>query len=358
MKSTVLFCAILILSIIVKAQESKPAINISGFIEAYYLYNFNNPSTHNQPSFLYSLNRANEFNVNLGYIKANYSTDKMRSNFALMTGTYSQANLSAEPEVLRNLFEANIGLKISSKKNLWVDAGVFPSHIGFESAIGKDCWNLTRSILAENSPYYESGIKLGYTATNEEWYLAVMILNGWQRIRRPDGNSTPAFGTQVTYKPNKDVTINSSTFIGNDKPDTIRKMRYFHNFYTTFSLSKKWSSTIGFDAGAEQKRKKSSEMNVWYSPILIIKYAATDKLSFSARGEYYRDRNEVIISPGTPNGFQTSGISVNADYAIQRNVLWRLEARSLHSKDKIFDKRNNGLAPDCAWIATSLSVSF
>lgn len=59
-----------------------------------------------------------------------------------------------------------------------------PSHIGFESAIGKDCWNLTRSILADNSPYYETGIKLGYTSKNEKLYLAGMYLNGWQRIQK------------------------------------------------------------------------------------------------------------------------------------------------------------------------------
>jgi hypothetical protein len=48
------------------------------------------------------------------------------------------------------LLEANIGYKPFAATNFWIDAGVMPSHIGFESAIGSDCWNLTRSILAEN----------------------------------------------------------------------------------------------------------------------------------------------------------------------------------------------------------------
>ena len=358
MKKAFLIVTGLIYFIRLTAQETKPVLTFSGYIETYYLYNFNNPVTHNQPSFLYSFNRANEVNLNIGYSKVNYSTEKIRANFALMTGTYPHANLSAEPEVLRNLLEGNIGVKISSTKNLWIDAGIFSSHIGFESAIGKDCWNLTRSILAENTPYYESGVKLGYTTTNEKWYLAAMILNGWQRIKRPDGNSTPAFGTQVTYKPNQTTVINSSTFIGNDKPDSIRKMRYFHNFYATFGLTKKWSATFGFDAGAEQKRKRSSEMNTWYSPVLIIKYSPGNRLSFSVRAEYYRDKNQVIISSGIMNGFQTSGISANVDYAIDKNVLWRIETRSLNSKDKIFEKRNSMLISDCTWLATSLSVSF
>ena len=339
-------------------SKNASAITFSGYAEVYYLYNFNNTLNNNQPPFIYSFNRSNEFNVNLGYMKANYSSEKVRGNLALMTGTYPHANLSAEPEVLRNLLEGNIGVKISNRKSLWLDAGIFTSHIGFESAIGKDCWNLTRSLLADNSPYYESGVKLGYITTDEKWYLAAMLLNGWQRIKRVDGNSTPAFGTQITYKPNKNVTINSSTFIGNDKPDSVRQMRYFHNFYTIFNLNEKWACTFGFDAGMEQKAKGSSKMNKWYSPVLILKYSATNKLSIAARGEYYRDKNGVIISYGTPNGFQTTGISANVDYSIQPNVLWRVEARSLQSKDKIFDKRNAMLTRNTSWLATSISVSF
>lgn len=183
---------------------------ISGYLETYYSYDFANPYDHNRPEFVYSHNRHNEVNINLGFIKAAYSTNKVRANLALMAGTYANANLSEEPGVLKNIFEANAGVQISKKKNLWVDAGIFSSHIGFESAIGKDCWNVTRSILADNSPYYESGVKLSYTSDNEKYFISGLILNGWQRIQRVNGNNTPAFGHQITFKPNSKVTLNVS----------------------------------------------------------------------------------------------------------------------------------------------------
>eukprot|EP01035_Chromulina_nebulosa_P056617 gene56617-77590_t len=41
---------------------------------------------------------------------------------ALMAGTYANANLGAETGVLKNILEANIGIKISKNKNLWLDA--------------------------------------------------------------------------------------------------------------------------------------------------------------------------------------------------------------------------------------------
>ena len=340
------------------AQEEKKTLTLSAYTEVYYLYNFNKPINNTQPAFLYNFNRNNEVNLNLGFVKAGYNTEKVRTNLALMTGTYTQANLVAEPEVLRHIFEANIGVKLSAKSNFWLDAGIFPSHIGFESAIGKDNYNLTRSILAENSPYYEAGVKLGYTSKNEKWFLSALILNGWQRIKRPDGNTTPALGTQVTYKPSESVTLNSSTFIGNDKPDSLRQFRYFHNYYGIFQLDKKLSVITGFDIGLEQKSKGSSQMNAWYSPVLIVKYNASDKVSLSARSEFYSDKKGVIISAITPDGFKTLGFSANVDYAIYKEVLWRIEARALKSKQSLFERRNGTMSTGSTWLTTSLAISF
>lgn len=191
----------------VNAQEKeKSPLTFSGYIETYYSYDFGNPDNHLRPGFVYSHNKHNELNLNLGLAKVNYAKDNVRGNLAIMAGTYAEYNMTAEQDLLKNVYEANIGVKISSKHNLWIDAGIMPSHIGFESAIGKDCQALTRSILADNSPYYEAGAKIGYTSPSEKWYLAAMYLNGWQRINKIEGNQTPAFGTQVTYKPSDKTT--------------------------------------------------------------------------------------------------------------------------------------------------------
>jgi hypothetical protein len=338
-------------------DTSKSNLIFSGYAEMYYSCDFNQPADHNRPSFFYSHNRHNEFNLNLGMVKATYNSERVRANIAFASGTYMNVNYSAEPGVLKNIYEANGGVKICSKKNLWLDAGIFSSHIGFESAVSKDCWVVTRSILADNSPYYESGAKLTYTSDNTKWLLCGLILNGWQHIQRPDGNNTPAFGTQITYTPNSNVTINYSTFIGNEKPDTAKQMRYFHNFYGIFHLTDKFLVTTGFDYGMEQKSEGSSDFNSWYSPILILKVIFNDQCSVSARGEFYNDEKGVIIPTGTENGFQTSGYSLNFDYKIRENAVWRLEGRVLNSKDKIFVKDNDAVNSN-TFVTTSLAISF
>jgi hypothetical protein len=334
----------------------KNPLTVSGYVEAYFSYDLANPTNHER-AYMYNHKRHNEVNINLAYVKLNYATNFVRSNITLMGGNYPQYNLAAEPGLLRNLYEANVGIKISKNHHLWVDAGVFASHIGFESAVGKDCWNLSRSLLADNSPYYEAGVKLGYTSKNEQVYLAVMYLNGWQRIQRVNGNMTPDFGTQLTYKTKSHFSFNWSTFIGNDQPDSLIKWRYFNNFYTQFDLSKKVGIIAGFDVGLEQKLKHSSEYNTWYSPVLIVRYLPTSKLRLSARAEYYSDEKQIIVYTGTGNGYQTQGYSLNVDYLPIENVMFRLEARTFKSKDDVF-QLNNKASNMNYFFTTALAIAF
>lgn len=344
-------------SIIAQTDSTPPKLSFSGYVEAFYTYDFGDPSNHNRPGFIYAFNKHNEINLDLGFVKAAYESENVRANLALAAGTYMNTNYSAEPGVLKNIYEGNAGVKISKSKNIWIDAGVLPSHIGFESAVGKDCWTLTRTILADNSPYFETGAKISYTTDNGKWYLSGLILNGWQRIQRVDGNNTPAFGHQLTYKPNDKVMLNSSSFIGNDKPDSVRQMRYFHNFYGVFQLSYKIAVTTGFDIGAEQTNKESNSYNTWYAPVVIVKVTPNAKNSIALRGEYYNDEHGVIISSGTPNGFKTWGYSLNYDYMIRNNAMWRIEARGLTSEDQVFEKDSNPTNSNF-FITTALAISF
>ena len=119
----------LIKSINILAQDSAVSkhVKFEAYLELYYSYDFNKPIKNDRPAFFYSHNRHNEFNLNLGFLKASYSAKKVRANLALAAGTYVNANYTAEPAVLKNIYEANAGIKISKKKNLWIDAGIFSS---------------------------------------------------------------------------------------------------------------------------------------------------------------------------------------------------------------------------------------
>ncbi|MBB4119520.1 hypothetical protein GGR32_001822 [Mesonia hippocampi] len=336
--------------------QQQPELNISGFMDVFYVYDFNRPQHAERQSFLFNHNRHNEFNLNLALVKLDVKHSKYRANLALQTGTYAGDNYTAEPGLLKNVFEANIGISLNKKNNLWLDAGILPSHIGFESAISMNNLTLTRSLLAENSPYFLTGAKLTFSP-NDKWEVAGLIVNGWQRIQKLEGNSLVSFGTQVNYKPTEKITLNWSTFIGADTPDHIRKIRYFNNLYGQFQVTEKLNLITGLDIGIEQKAKKSSSYNYWLSPVIIGQYTVNNTWKMAVRAEYYQDEKGVIIPTETINGFKTTGISFNIDYLPSKNISCRFEGRWLTSKDDFFETGNR-TSKNNFIIGTSIAIKF
>ncbi len=342
MKYTFIIVGILIAQNIFAQIDTLKKLTFSGYGELYYSYDFSNTQNHEKPNFIYNHKRHNELNANLLLAKANYITEKYRANVGLMAGNYAQYNLSSEPTWAQFIYEANIGIKLSNKKNIWLDAGILPSHIGFESAISADCWTLTRSMVAENSPYYETGLKVSYASKNDKLLLSALFLNGWQKIRKPDYYQYPSFGTQVNHKATNKLTLNYSTFLGTDKPDSLKLLRHYHNFYLQFEPTSKFGIIAGFDAGFEKNTE--NKISNWYSPVVIFKLKINNKTAIAIRGEYYTDTDEVMITTGTKNGFQTFGLSSNIDFDINDNLKIRIEGKMLNSEDKIFTgntKNNN-----------------
>jgi len=348
----IILISLLMTNINVWAQiDSSKSIEFTGYVDVYYAYDFTKPQNHEMASFLYNYKRSNEVSINLALLKASFSDSKVRANMALMVGNYAQYNLASEPTWAQFVNEANIGFRLSNKHNLWLDAGVLPSHIGFESAVGADCPTLTRSISAENSPYFETGAKLTYTSKSEKMMLTILYLNGWQQISKPDFINQPSFGLQFNYKINKSLTINYSNFVGATTSDSINHFRLYHNLYLQLMNDKKLNFTLGCDVGSQ----KNGKQTIWiFSPLAIAQYKLNKKTTFASRIEYYQDKNQMIISSLSSNGFNVLGASINIDKKITDKLLCRIEGKQYWSKDNIWGTSNN----QNTIITTSLSMKF
>lgn len=68
--------------------HQKPTFNVSGYLDVFYVYDFNQPQGNFRQPFLYNHNRHNEFNLNLGLVKLGVEHARYRANLALQTGTY------------------------------------------------------------------------------------------------------------------------------------------------------------------------------------------------------------------------------------------------------------------------------
>ncbi|HLA69805.1 MAG TPA: porin [Bacteroidota bacterium] len=334
----------------VVAQE-QPKTTVSGFVDVYYCYDFSRPLSRDR-SFTTQPMRHNEFTLNLGMIDVKYQAVNIRGRFAFQTGTYVQSNLAAEPSLLKNVLEASVGSQIGT--NIWADLGIFPSHIGFEGIVSKDNWNYSRSLLADYSPYYESGISVT-VSLSDQLTLRGLLLNGWQNIA--ETNDSKAFGTQIQYKPSGSLLANWSTFAGNEQPDTSSsRLRFFNDFFAVVTLSDSWSLAVVFDFGM-QKKAAGGSYDSWNTSSIMVKHSIDERWAIGGRVEHFIDKHGSIVPTGTPNNFQTTGASINIDYAPVSNLVWRVEARIFSSKDAVYPART-GLKSADGFLTVSAAVSL
>jgi hypothetical protein len=332
-----------------------------GGAEAYYAFDFNNPASKQAPNWVYAYGRHNEIGLNNVYVGFNYAASRLRSQLALATGNYMQRNYAAEPPLLRNLLEANVGFKVVKNYNLWLDVGVMPSHIGFESAIGNQNWTLTRSIMANNSPYFMTGARLGLTTQNEKWFIALLALNGWQNIM--DNNSNKVIASQLTYMSNSKLTFNWSSFYGEgyNVADSVAANRLFQNLYASWQVKPKLGLAAVADFGLQETAYKSKVYRVWWTAAFFARYQIKTDWRAIARIEYFNDPNQLIITSlnnVVNKGFRVGAYSLGLDYSPFENALLRIEAKYYFSENYEFWVGNGKFSKNSFVLTTSMGYNF
>ncbi|MBP6090500.1 MAG: porin [Crocinitomicaceae bacterium] len=315
------------------SNDSINKFHFTFIADAYFSYDLTQSSEHQKADFLYNYKRNKELNFNFLYFKTAYSNRNKRANLAFHTGNYAQYNYANEPTLFQFINEASVGIQLSKKYNLWIDGGIMPSHIGFESAINTDCANLTRSVLAENSPYFETGIKLSYVSTSEKWAFNLLGLNGWQRIAAQSPSFSPSMGLQITFTPSKKWLINYSNFVGVIKSD-VPFNRMYHNFYAHYKTTKKINFTAGIDLGMDTHQSVSSN---WLAAVFILQKEQTKKLKYAARVELIKDPHTKIVQfESNDKQRMLIGSSLNLDYWIRKNLVIRIEGKYFNASSLLF----------------------
>lgn len=348
----IVVCLLLLNSFFSNAQDSisKPKIDISGYIDTYYSYDFSEPKTDVKLPFLYSYNRQNEFNVNMALLRTSVSYENVYAKLSVHAGTYVDENYANEDLKLFN--EAYVGVYLNKSQKTSLEAGILPSYIGLETATSHSNLTATRSISAEASPYFMTGVKLNHQF-NDKFSGSVLLTNGWQRINKADKSLAPALGTQLVYKVNDGSTINWSTFVGKESYGGYFGMRYFSDLYWDNTWNTKWRTFLGFDFGAQDVSSVDDDYKTWWTPTLITQYSISDKWQMAYRLEYFNDKNNVIV--GTAMPFETLGNSLNFDFLPNSKFKIRTEGKWYHATENIFDEGNK---KDNFSVTTTLSFEF
>ena len=331
------------------------AIVLKGYAEGYISVDGNKPAGMNRP-LLYNFSRDREFSLNLAFVEISHQHGDLRFKFTPAFGGYMQANYAAEPEGFRYIFEANAGVRLSAKHNLWLDAGVLPSPYGYEGAVNLLQNNLSRSLSAENSPYYITGARLS-APLGTKVQLNVFAINGWQNIR--ETNRAKSFAAQIQYQATSTLLLNYSAYLGDERAtlDSTKGKAYrsFHDFYAKYSPSDRLNLVALFDFGTQNGYSASTKL--WHTANITARIKLMQKLSLSLRAEYYSDPKQAIVALPMQDA-SLYGASVGLNYGITDQVLLRVESRLLNSDKRVFVSNTGKPSDSYLFNTASLAVYF
>lgn len=349
-------------SLTTSASDTTPKLSFGAFVDTYFAWDVRQPANFDR-SYTTQPSRHDEFNVNLAYIEGKLSGPRYRGRLALQWGTSVQANYAGEPRLgsvsgpsmSQYLQEASVGYQL--QKNLWLDGGIFFSHIGYEGWVSRDNLTYTRSLIADYSPYYEAGAKLTWTPTAALTATFVAV-NGWQVISRY--NTPPALGLRLDYVASPSVTLTYANFVGDVAPDaSVRRLRIFNEVIAQYKPTPAMTLAATLDAGSQQRSTSTGATAKWFGASLIGKYAVSDRVSVVGRAERYSDPHQVMVVTGVNDPFKTNSFSLGADVALSSHLVWRNEARVFDSSAAVWPThRAGGYASSNGFLVTSMALTF
>lgn len=314
---------------------SEGRLKIGGYIDSYFGSSLYSAKKIDRP-YIVSSSGNNEANINLAFLETRWRGKRFRLNLVPAMGSYMRRSYAAEKEFNKYIFEANAGLKLSDKLNIWLDGGILDSPYSSESSVSRDQLLYSRSIASEYSPYFLSGIRLTIKP-NESWSLMIMKLNGWQQIT--DLNFKKAAGTSLSVKTGKFSNITWNTYLGDERSEINQdfRMRIFNDLYLKISNQKLWDAAVGGYIGFQKRENENT--SPWWQFNAMGKRQINNFISLSGRVEYFSDPQKVMIQiPDSPFEVFSAGVCLNLN--VGKTTLLRIDNRFFRATEKIYTQRN------------------
>ena len=313
-----------------QVKDTTASFKFGGYADVYYAYYTDSVGVKNYQKFPAISPRSNIFGLNVLQLTAQYTSSRIRSSVALF---YGDIPASAWSPVFNFIQEANVGYRLAKK--LWVDVGLFKTHIGTEALLPKDNITSSLSIITVYEPWFQSGIKLKYSPT-DKLSFCFHLLNGYNTF--VETNNKKSVGVGVIYKLGDKGNIAYYNLMGDETPDRIKTshFRILNNLAFNYDITDRFKLSVGIDYISQTHSRilDSTKTASIYSAIVTMRYQLIKKLGIYGRWDMYNDQDGVLSGRIVDTNFQSTGYIMNGitaglEYKVTENSYIRLEGRQL-----------------------------
>jgi hypothetical protein len=310
-------------------------VEVSGFIDGYYSYNFNKPA--NRTNVLRNFDtRNNEFALNLAELafeKKPDSDSRVGFRLDLDYGPATDMVHAAEPggkEVYKVVQQAYGSYLAPIGTGLQIDVGKFVTMHGAEVIETKDNWNYSRGLLfAWAIPYYHMGLRAKYTFNSKVNAMA-MVVNGWNNVEENNGGKT--YGFMLGLNPTRKLAIVQNYMFGPEQANDDQHKRNLSDTTVTYTVNPKVALMANYDYGFDHLTAGGRVH--WQGIATYLRFSPTKRVSFTPRVEWFDDHDG--FSTGTAQRLKE--FTATGEYRFRPNFLTRFEYRTDWSNQAFFPK--------------------
>jgi hypothetical protein len=279
------------------SQPPDPQWQYGGFIDAAYLQDFNYPSNHlfRSRGTAYKVDEP-ILNMAGAYLRKTAS-ESSRWGMELTVhggqdsrifGFSATAPNLAGSEWLRHLGPTDISYLAPVGKGLAVQAGIFPSFIGYDSLYAKDNFNYTRPWGADFTPYLMMGVNASYPLTSKLTGTA-FVVNGYWHLA--NANNVPSSGGQLAYKATGHTTVKETVLFGPHQSDTgFEFWRFLWDSIVEWKTDRV-TTAFEYHVGTEKVAAPGNPRALWMTAQLPLHWVFSKNWSATVRPEIYWDRD-------------------------------------------------------------------
>jgi len=314
--------------------EKSPLPVITGSVDFYYRYNFNDPKgggvfgdnfKNNYTSFT---NSQNSFQLGMASITASHSFGKASAIVDLGFGPRAEEFSYADPDhpTLFAVKQANLSYAVSDKVKFTV--GKWATHVGYEITDAYLNRNYSMDYMFSYGPFSHTGLK------------ADIGLGGKSAFMVGVANSSDIVAEAASRKY---AIAQFSTATANDKIKAY--LNYQGSYGGSFSISQfdlvltgtvSDHFSVGYN-GTVQMTKPSGESNAgWWGSAVYLNLDPTSTFGITLRGEYFDNTKGAASAPVT----SLFDVTLSPNFKIG-NLIIIPELRLDAAKDAIFEKSDN-----------------
>lgn len=320
-----------------------PAPTITGSVDAYFRYNFANPSDGATNNFTSFINSQNSFQLGMASIRADHSFGRASATVDLGFGPRAEEFSYGDPNhpTLFAVKQAYLSYSISDKFKLTM--GKWMTHIGYEVTDAYLNRNYSMDYMFSYGPFSHTGlkadIKLGAKSAfmvgvaNSTDVVAESSSRRYALAQFSTGTSDDQFKAYLNYQGSYGGSFNASQF------DVV----------FTETLTKQFS--IGYNGTIQSGQKKSTSSTSWWGSALYLTVDPISSFGITLRTEYFDNKKAVVGAPAT----SIFDVTLSPNFRVG-NLTIIPELRLDAAKDAVFEK--NDTSPSKSTLTGLLAATY